>query len=294
MKAILTLSISLVISSISFSQTFFSDFEDGTLQGWTNIDATITLLTVEGNSPYLYLQKECDGTNSTIGEMAIINNTEWAGNYFYDVLGEETLINIDEIYMKNDNDFDLHLRYGFTGANGYIVVTTDPIIIPANSDWDIYQQYFSIGEFPNINNLIVLNDTTGLPFEEIYDNVHEMFEEVVEFKIFHNEDISFDGQIVIGTLQIGSIVTYILLSNEDPDIAKSVLYPNPANTIVNLKLPYLIEGSVEIFNVLGENVLSEILSSINTQIDVSELKSGIYLARIQTENQTTIKKLVKL
>jgi len=121
-----------------------------------------------------------------------------------------------------------------------------------------------------------------------------MFEEVVEFKIFHNEDISFDGQIVIGTLQIGSIVTYILLSNEDPDIAKSVLYPNPANTIVNLKLPYLIEGSVEIFNVLGENVLSEILSSINTQIDVSELKSGIYLARIQTENQTTIKKLVKL
>lgn len=293
MKAILTLTIFLVLSSLSFSQTFYSDFEDGTLQGWTNLDNNTTLLTIEGGSSNLYLQKECDGTNSAVGEMAIINATEWAGNYFYGISGDEYMINIDEIYMRNDNDFDLHLRYGFTGANGYMVVTTDPIIIPANSDWDVYNQFFYI-EFPSINNLTIINDTSGLPFEEIYDNVYEMFEEVVEFKIFHNEAVSFDGQIVTGALQIDEIFTYLLLSNQDSDITKPVLYPNPANTIVNLKLPNVSEGSIEIYNVLGENILSKNVSSITTQIDVSELKSGIYLARIQTENQTTIKKLVKL
>ena len=65
--------------------------------------------------------------------MAIINTTEWAGNYFYIVIDMMALRTIDDIYMKNDNNFDLHLRYGFTGANGYMVVTTDPIIVPALS-----------------------------------------------------------------------------------------------------------------------------------------------------------------
>jgi|TARA_B110000908_G_C10203847_1_gene426676 hypothetical protein len=294
MKAVLTLSISLVLSSISYSQIFYSDFEDGTLQGWTNIDTSTIQLTVEGNSPSLYLQKECDGTNSPIGEMTIINTSEWVGNYFYESGGnEETLINIDEIYMKNDNDFDLYLRYGFTGANGYMVVTTDPIIVPALSDWNIYEQYFNI-QFPSFNNLTIINDTTGLPFLEIFNNVHDLFEDVVEFKIFHNENTTFEGENLNGTLQIGDIFTYIFLSNEEENIDKVQLYPNPTNNILKLKLPNESDGSVEFFNVLGENVLSKSLSLTTTQINVSKLKSGIYLVRIQTKKQSIVKKLVKI
>jgi hypothetical protein len=45
---------------------------------------------------------------------------------------------------------------------------------------------------------------------------------------------------------------------------------------------------------MGENVLSKSLSLTKTQIDVSKLKSGIYLVRIQTKNQSIVKKLVKI
>ncbi len=293
MKARFILLVSLIFSTITFAQSFYSDFEDGTLQGWSNNDGTFTLLTVEGSSPNLFLQKECDGTDSTVGEMTIINTTEWAGNYFYEAIGDEYLINIDEIYMKNDNDFDLHLRYGFLGSNGYMVVTTNPIIVPALSDWDIYQQSYNI-DYLGFYNLTVLNDTTGIPSDEILANVVELFENVVEFKIFHNENISFDGKLVSGTLQIGDIFSYILLSNEDQNLANIQLYPNPANNIVTLKLPNVIHGSVKFYNVLGKEVLSSEISSATTQIDVTELKSGIYLAKIQTENQSIVKKIVKL
>ncbi len=295
MKTLFVVVLFAFINSVSLSQSFYNDFEDDTLQGWKNTDDSTTLLTIEENSPNKYLQKECDGTNSAIGEMAIINRDEnyWAGDYFYGMEGWEYMINIDEIFMKNDNDFDLHLRYGFTGANGYSLITTEPIIVPANSDWDMYEQYFYV-EFPSIDNLTIINDTTGLTIFEIFDNIIAMFGEVVEFKIFHNEDISFEGEIVTGTLQIDEIFTYLLLSNEDNEITNTKIYPNPANNIINLKFPQAVKGCIDFFNVLGENVLSKKINSSNTQIDISELKSGVYLLSIQSENQSTVKKLVKI
>jgi hypothetical protein len=39
--------------------------------------------------------------------------------------------------------------------------------------------------------------------------VHDLFEDVVEFKIFHNENNTFEGENLNGTLQIGDIFTYI-------------------------------------------------------------------------------------
>jgi len=285
----------LLWSSISFSQTFISTFEDGTLQGWTNTDGSITNLTIEetGQWDQLMLQKNCDGSNSPVGEMAIINTTEWAGNYFYDVIDMMALHTIDDIYMKNDNNFDLYLRFGFTGANGYIVVTTDPIIIPALSDWNFYGQSYGF-EFQTIYNLTILNDTSGLPYEEVFDNVYELFEDVVEFRIIHNEVISLDGQIVTGTLQIDDIKSFWLLSNSDQLKAEIKLFPNPVKNKVTLTLPFETEGEFELYNVIGKKVLSNEFSSLTTQIDLSELTSGIYVARIKIDNQTIIKKIVKL
>ncbi len=293
MKARFTVLVSILFCAVSFAQSFYSDFEDGTLQGWTNNDNSTTLLTVEGISSNLFLQKECDGSNSPVGEMTIINSSEWIGNYFYEAVGEEYLINIDQIYMKNDNNFDLHLRYGFTGANGYMVVTTNPILIPALSDWDIYQQSYNM-DYLGFYNLTVINDTTGIPYDEIHANVTELFEDVVEFKIFHNEEISFDGKFLTGTIQIEEIFAYLLLSDENQNLSKTKLYPNPVNNIVQLRLPYESNGTINFYNVLGEKVLSKEFSSSTTPIDISELKSGIYLAKIQTENQSTVKKIVKL
>ncbi len=295
MKTKLTLLILLVSSSILFSQTFISTFEDATLQGWTNTDGSITNLTIEetGQWDQLMLQKNCDGSNSSVGEMAIINTTEWAGNYFYDVIDMMALHTIDDIYMKNDNNFDLYLRFGFTGANGYMVVTTDPVIIPALSDWNFYGQSYGF-EFQTIYNLTILNDTSGLPYEEVFDNVYELFEDVVEFRIIHNEDISLDGQIVTGTLQIDDITSYWLLSNSDQLKAEIKLFPNPVKDKVTLTLPFESEGEFELYNVIGKKVLNKNFFSMTTQINLSKLTSGIYVARIKIENQTIIKKIVKL
>ena len=295
MKPVITVLLFSLITLNSFSQQFFSDFNDGTLQGWTNTDATFTQLTVEEMPPYTFLQKECDGTNTPVGEMAIINRDDnyWAGNYFYEVIDTNTLHTIDEMIIKNDNNFDLHLRIGFKGANDFMVVTTDPIIVPAISDWDFYSQSYYL-ESPLLYNLTVINDTSGMSVFEIFDKVHELFENVVEFKIFNNVEVSYEGEILTGTLQIESIMSYTLLANESQDLSKFVVYPNPVTNIMTFKLLSAGDTELVIYNILGEEIIRNSFSEITNKIDISNLNSGMYLVTIKTETSLITKKIVKL
>jgi hypothetical protein len=258
------------------------DYEDGSLEDWTNTDLTETMLTNEAHvdPPYpgdlLFLQKECDGTNTAVGEMAIINNSEeWTGTYptgFFDAF-----VWI-EMLIKNDNDFDLHLRLGYRGGSDNTkIVSNEATIIPAFSDWthyDLYATDFTVIEGTNT-------------WEEVFEDSHEA-------KIIHNEATSYDGEIVSGTLKISSQFSVYLLSNDEQSNSKFTLYPNPAKDLIHLRTPNIEEGRVVLIDLLGKKVMDEHFSSITSQIDISELKSGIYMVRIETEDMSITRKIVKI
>jgi len=294
MKTNTTSIIMLLCSFLSFAQNFNSSFDDGTLEGWTNIDNTTDFLTVEEEGSIFYLNKINDGTNTPIGEMAIINtSSNWTGNYFYIVIDTEELRVIDEFNMRNENNFDLHIRCGFLGSNGFNVVTTEPVVIPANSGWSIYGQSYGLNA-PLLFNLTVLNDTGGMTTEEIFDNVAQLFEDVVEVRFFHNQSISYDGEIVSGTLQIDKISSYELLGLNEVEKTNFKLYPNPVKEELNINFLKDTNGLMTIYNILGEVVLTKNISGVNNQIKVSNLQSGVYLVKITSENSSVTKKIVKI
>lgn len=287
----------LLCVQVSMAQSFSNDFEDSTLQGWTNSDTSTDGITIEENAPFHFLEKQADGSTTAQGEMAIVNESpnHWTGNYFYNPAsgaGDDTLRNIDDVTFKNSNNFDLYLRYAFEGANGYQVVTTDPIIVPANSDWDIYASYFSV-ENNTLANLTVITDVSGLPAEEIAANVIEMFSDVVVFKILHNETPSFEGVSTTGTLQIESIYSYELLANPDRSPELVSIYPNPLEDVLFIKTSSNEQGTIELLNVLGKVVLTKPLLSEETKIDTHHLNSGVYLASIKINGAIHTKKVVK-
>ncbi|PKA83940.1 putative secreted protein (Por secretion system target) [Ulvibacter sp. MAR_2010_11] len=295
MRILFTFLCCLVLPFSGSSQDFYSDFDDGTLQGWTNNDGTVNELSVQPNASGNHLQKICDGTNTAVGEMTIINTQNWVGNYFYSPTGgtDEAMYTIDEILMRNSNSFDLYVRFGYTGSNGYRVVTTDPIVVPAQSDWGYYSSPHHI-EFPTINNLTILNDTSGLTFEEIYENVETMFEDVIEFRIFHNDQIEYDGKLETGTLEIDELIKMILLSTGEQELSKIKLFPNPAKDMVTITLPDNETGNAEFYNVLGKKVLTARLLNVRSTVNLAELTSGMYLVSVKTSTSTTTKKLVKI
>jgi len=86
-----------------------------------------------------------------------------------------------------------------------------------------------------------------------------------------------------------------LLSVEDNLLETNfALYPNPFTTELNISFPKDIEkATLSIYSVLGTKVLSARISSVDNRINTSALSSGIYIARITSENNTTSFKIVK-
>ncbi len=70
----------------------------------------------------------------------------------------------------------------------------------------------------------------------------------------------------------------IVLKNKKPD-QEIELFPNPVSDILTIKNKG--GGSVEIFNAIGQSVLSYAPSQINTQkVDIKELRSGLYFIKL--------------
>ena len=70
------------------------------------------------------------------------------------------------------------------------------------------------------------------------------------------------------------------------------MYPNPTN---GNKIYFNLtkDLNVNIYNVLGELISKEKVNTENNSIDISNLSKGIYLLKINTENQFITKKLIK-
>lgn len=294
MKKIYVLSF-LMLGYISFAQQFSNDFEDGTLQEWTNNDGSTDQLTIEVDDTSHYFKKVADGTNSPTGEMMIINESSeyWAGNYFYSPTGgsDEAMISVDEIVLRNTNNFNLYIRYGFTGSNGGMVYTTEPIVVPALSDWDIYtNSYFFL--FPTMHNITIVNDVSGLTLPEVFSFLRALFMDVTEFRIYSSQTPSFEAEVLTGTLEIDTIFSFMLLANEDNGTLPVTLFPNPAEDIITIGSQTPIHA-YRIYSVTGALVIEGKLENNVQQMDVSQLNSGMYFLQLNSGNHRTTQKFIK-
>ena len=79
------------------------------------------------------------------------------------------------------------------------------------------------------------------------------------------------------------------LSNSDADKTKIVLFPNPSQNSFTV-LCFNNQGTITIFNTLGMKVLEE---NFNGETIINyNLSSGIYIAKITSENIVIDKKLI--
>jgi hypothetical protein len=82
-----------------------------------------------------------------------------------------------------------------------------------------------------------------------------------------------------------------LLNLNDFDQTSIAIYPNPAKDIIYIKSGNKSKVHIEIANVLGKTVYSQ-MSSTNEEINISNLKSGIYILSLRSEKGKVSKKLV--
>jgi len=105
-----------------------------------------------------------------------------------------------------------------------------------------------------------------------------------------------------GTLQGGSQAVSLVvsgfntttLSNPDFELSKLSVYPNPANNTLNFDMNDSIAiNSISIIDVTGKVITPKFDLNSKT-IDVSNLQSGVYFVRFDSEGQSLTKKFIKM
>ena len=88
-------------------------------------------------------------------------------------------------------------------------------------------------------------------------------------------------------------VSTALLGVDDFETNSFKHYYNTNTDVLTLKSFKSALDSVEIYNILGQNVLNRSLSQTNENINLSTLKDGIYIARVTIDNSTKTIKFLK-
>jgi len=86
-----------------------------------------------------------------------------------------------------------------------------------------------------------------------------------------------------------------VLSVEENTLSNSVsFFPNPTNDNIEISNDKQLDLNVSIFNIIGKQVLNVNNVSLRKQtLNLSALKSGVYLVQIEAQGNTITKKLVK-
>jgi trimeric autotransporter adhesin len=82
------------------------------------------------------------------------------------------------------------------------------------------------------------------------------------------------------------------LANDSFDNANFTFYPNPVKNVLNLSYNKEI-SNVEIYNLLGQKVISDNVNANDAQIDMSHLSNGTYIVKVTSDNQLKTIKVVK-
>lgn len=110
-----------------------------------------------------------------------------------------------------------------------------------------------------------------------------------------------------GVLQadgLGELTNFnLVMSVEDPealvnvstvDLAKALVYPNPASDVLNLKLPQTPDANTTatLVDALGRTVFTETVTAAQTQLDVNGLRKGVYFLKVAAGSSNTTQRVI--
>ncbi|MBL7887565.1 MAG: T9SS type A sorting domain-containing protein [Flavobacterium sp.] len=104
-------------------------------------------------------------------------------------------------------------------------------------------------------------------------------------------DIFFDYNAPIDTGMANT--TFEVLNNSVFELDDTIsIYPNPTSSIININGNFNIK-TIELYDVQGRLLQTQLLDEIQTSIDISEKSNGIYFLKITSDKGSKVEKIVK-
>ncbi|TRW23923.1 BspA family leucine-rich repeat surface protein [Flavobacterium zepuense] len=217
---------------------------------------------------------------------------------------DKTVLQGSDIYMEQTGGYlDYIIRFQNTGSASAITVRIEDLL-HENLDWATFQpitaSHAYTVEVTDGNKVKFIFNNINLPHEAANEPASHGF---IAYKIKPVGNIQV-GDMITG--QAGIFFDYnlpIITNSADTQVVETLginkrnlqtiaLYPNPAHLKVNLDMPDGIQAEgIKIFNLQGVEILSQGL--VQNAIDVSNLSSGIYIVKIQTNKGFFTNRLIK-
>ena len=89
------------------------------------------------------------------------------------------------------------------------------------------------------------------------------------------------------------VSTPILNANSFKPNSKLNVYPNPTSSHVNIELLTNEIATLEVYDVSGKFLFTEVLTSKTNTINIEKLSSGIYLFKVNSSEGTSTNKIIK-
>jgi hypothetical protein len=190
-------------------------------------------------------------------------------------------------------------NYAFTppiDLSNYSGATLSWKHMAADAAWDAEKYNVYITTAPNAESA---TPATLIHEQSTMDNINSLTTVTVDISAYAGQTIYIGFRHFDSTDQFSIEIDDLLVEaqtfSSDDFFSKNLsLYPNPTSDFVNLTSSNALINSIKITDLNGRTVRSLNLSSVNaTQINVSDLMSGVYIISVETAEGTGTSRFVK-
>ena len=160
-----------------------------------------------------------------------------------------------------------------------------------SADAEVYFR-FEANPFPAVDPAIVTANVPLLaanPAETVYTvdiplNATNTYNSALLYVVTRDVDVNLSEIVITGNATLGT---------KNFEIAGLNVYPNPTQDNWTVKTQNIKMSTIQVFDILGKQVLSLAPNASEAKIDASALRSGLYFAKINTDNGSSSLKLVR-
>ncbi|MCF6306569.1 MAG: choice-of-anchor J domain-containing protein [Flavobacteriaceae bacterium] len=246
------------------AQVFIDDFEDGDISDWILLD--------EDGDTFNFFPTAFDGNNAMSSQSWDTNAGPLTPNN-YAISQEIDVTSITGLTL----DYEVGGQDPLWSAEVYtIYVSTGSTIadfentaITVSFNEDLGDDPLAAGAYVSRNlDVSALDGATSVYIAVRHHDVTDQF--VINF-----DNISLDGILSVGDNAFQGFNYFI-----------------DSNSILNLSASTSLEN-VEIFNLLGQQVVSQKLSNTNETVNIASFETGIYIAKVSIDGQYKSFKFIK-
>ena len=107
-------------------------------------------------------------------------------------------------------------------------------------------------------------------------------------------DITGANRIIGSAIDMGAYEIDGTLSRSNFELnANLQVYPNPTSAILNINMTDFTTAKTTLYDLNGKVLKTQVIDNINAKIDISYFSKGIYLLKMETENGSITKQIIK-